>query len=82
MHSYKKTVHINTAMWNTTPLQTKGTRTSSDSVECMTNWVEFAWECTADETPSDSVFTRKKAGLSHKPQGDYRSVFPIPRKKF
>ena len=70
------------AMWNTTPLQTKGTRTSSDSVECMTNWVGNSHgKCTADETPSDSVFTRKKAGsrINHKVITDPSSRYP---KKF
>ena len=60
----------------------KGNTDSSDSVECMTNWVGNSHgKCTADETPSDSVFTRKKAGsrINHKVITDPSSRYP---KKF
>ena len=58
----------------------KGNTDSSDSVECMTNWVEFAWEMHRRRDAIRFGVYTKKSWLSHKPQGDYRSVFPIPEK--
>ena len=67
------------AMWNTTPLQTKGTRTSSGRMYDELGW-EFAWEMHRRRDAIRFGVYTKKSWLSHKPQGDYRSVFPIPEK--